>query len=499
MSATLWLALAFSSNASAAPGEACTACHAGIVQAFRSNGMGRSIQVRPAASPGTFYHRKSNRHYTVDGGTLKRYQVDAGDREINVITKPIDVALGSGRHAVTYLSRTAQGRLIELPLTWYGDRNGWAMSPGYDRADHADLRREVSDSCLFCHSSGPEPAQIDCARCHGSVQAHLSKPEKGTILNPRTLVAQRQLEICLQCHLETASRGIQEYLLQPSRTLWSFRPGEALTGYKMYFDRADSAGTDRFEFNHAGYRLLSSACFQKSEGRMTCTTCHDPHTAKVRADACSQCHPSAHDGQRPLCASCHMPRRTPADAIHTTAVDHKIAKTPKFQDPRTEDDAPYTGPVVPFYGQADGLSLALANVRSTSPETIALYRRHLERDPSSVGTLVALGKAYLRLNAARDAIPVLRKATRLDPMNSEARAHLGVALAVLGKDDEALLQLRRAVTDNPDHALSWINLGATLAAAGDTAAAIEAYSEAIRLQPDSSDARYRRSQLQSGR
>jgi cytochrome c-type biogenesis protein CcmH/NrfG len=52
--------------------------------------------------------------------------------------------------------------------------------------------------------------------------------------------------------------------------------------------------------------------------------------------------------------------------------------------------------------------------------------------------------------------------------------------------------LRRAVADNPDHALSWTNLGVTLEAVGDSKGARDAYSEAIRLQPDSSEARRRR-------
>ena len=39
-----------------------------------------------------------------------------------------------------------------------------------------------------------------------------------------------------------------------------------LADYKMLFDRTDAA--DRIEINHAGYRLLQSACFRKSEGKL---------------------------------------------------------------------------------------------------------------------------------------------------------------------------------------------------------------------------------------
>jgi tetratricopeptide (TPR) repeat protein len=194
-----------------------------------------------------------------------------------------------------------------------------------------------------------------------------------------------------------------------------------------------------------------------------------------------------------------MPKRVPADAIHTTAVDHKITRVPKFVKITTEDHKPYTGRVVPYYTSADKLSLALANIGPTTPGAIELYWRHLQRDPLDIGTLLALGKSYLRQNVAADAIPTLRKALQLEPMNSDARAHLGVAFAVTGRTAEALEQLRRAVADNPDHALSWINLGVTLAATGDGTAALAAFSEAIRLQPDSLEARHRRSLLEASK
>jgi tetratricopeptide (TPR) repeat protein len=194
-----------------------------------------------------------------------------------------------------------------------------------------------------------------------------------------------------------------------------------------------------------------------------------------------------------------MPKRVPADAIHTTAVDHKISRTQSFGKVSNEDHKPYSGQVVPYYTTADALSLAIANTGPGTPDIIDLYRRHLQRDPRDVGALIALGKSFLRRNAASDAIPPLRKALRLEPMNSDARAHLGVALAVTGKAAEALRQLRRSVADNPDHSLSWINLGVTLAAIGDEAGAIAAYSEAIRLQPDSMEARHRRSQLEAAK
>jgi tetratricopeptide (TPR) repeat protein len=406
---------------------------------------------------------------------------------VNPLEKPIDFTIGSGNHAITFVSRTAQRRLLELPVSWYRKTDGYAMSPGYDRADHFDFRREISASCLFCHSAGTEPAPIDCARCHGSTAAHLARPGRGNILNPAKLAAPRRMEVCLQCHLETASQGITDSLRRPGRPVFSFRPGEPLADYKLFFDRADGAAADRMEINHAGYRLLQSRCYLESGGRMTCTTCHDAHTAGTRADACLQCHAQPHT--REACASCHMPRRTAADAIHTEMTDHKIVRRPRFTNPEREQNAAYEGKVIDFYTKADARALALANLRG--PDT-AVYRRYLATDPDNAAVLAALGAGLLRNGEPRAAAETLQKALRLDPRDTNALNFLGVAKAVQGNHAKALEILARAAAENPDHALCRINLGITREALGDLRAALADYEEAIRLQPDSAEARHRR-------
>lgn len=80
-------------------------------------------------------------------------------------------------------------------------------------------------------------------------------------------------------------------------------------------------------------------------------------------------------------------------------------------------------------------------------------------------------------------------------MYTDARNHLGVAYGLLGRHQDSVNQLRRAAKENPDSALAWTNLGVTLEVVGDIKGANEAYTEAIRLQPDSSEARTRRARL----
>jgi tetratricopeptide (TPR) repeat protein len=449
--------------------------------------MGRSIGDRPVPVSATFYHRLSNRYYSISSTSIRRHQLDAGGQVINTMQKPIAFAIGSGNHAITYVSRTSEGRLLELPVSWYAKIGGYAMSPGYDRSDHLDFRREISASCLFCHSAGPEPAAIDCRRCHGPTEAHRARPMRGNILNPARIAPQRQLEICLQCHLETASQGITDSLRNPGRAVFSFRPGEPLADYKLYFERAGAAADDRMEINHAGYRLLQSRCYRESAGRMTCTTCHDPHAASFRAASCIGCHARPHTNGD--CAGCHMPKRVAADAIHTRMTDHKIVRRPAFTDSDREQNMPYAGRVIDFYTKSDSLSLELANARDPNPD---LYRRYLQRDPNNVPIQVALANALLRLKQPRAAIEILVRALRLDPRNTNALDYLAVAEAVQGNHRRALAILKRAVAKNPDHALCWINLGITHESLGDLNAALADYDEAIRLQPDSAEARHRR-------
>ena len=86
----------------------------------------------------------------------------------------------------------------------------------------------------------------------------------------------------------------------------------------------------------------------------------------------------------------------------------------------------------------------------------------------------------------------MEKAVRLNPRDTNALGYLAVAEGVLGNLKKSLEILQGAVISNPDHALCWINLGITHEAIGDLTSALLDYDEAIRLQPDSSDARHRR-------
>src|SRR5262249_55675877 len=151
------------------------------------------------------------------------------------------------------------GRIVELPVGWYAEKGSyWAMNPGYDRADHEDFRREITFQCMFCHNGypaiedgadasgtastfrGPLPEGIDCQRCHGPGRAHVEamqtgKPSAGktpaNIVNPARLSPERQLELCMQCHLESTSFRLPHSVVRFTRGMFSYRPGESLADY----------------------------------------------------------------------------------------------------------------------------------------------------------------------------------------------------------------------------------------------------------------------------
>ena len=298
-------------------GARCGACHAAIASSYRLSGMARSFARAQGSLPdldangrAAFYHAASRRWYTLErrGSTLylRRHQVGFEGKETNVLEASVDYVLGSGNHARALVHRTPDGRLIQLPVAWYAEDGTWAMAPGYDRPDHSGFRRAIDSECLFCHNAYPRetasrremPEGIDCERCHGPGEEHIRAVEAGlpaaairaAILNPARLSPERQLEVCMQCHLESTSRPLPYSVRRVGRAVFSYDPREPLAAYALFFDRASPH--DTLEVNHSAYRLRQSQCFRASGGRLVCTTCHNPHDAAQRRydSACRDCH-----------------------------------------------------------------------------------------------------------------------------------------------------------------------------------------------------------------
>ncbi|HEY7181048.1 MAG TPA: hypothetical protein VIC84_06500, partial [Blastocatellia bacterium] len=151
------------SDAGYVESAACAECHREIAEGYARTAMARTFRSAPPENDfpelerGAFRHDASEEFFTVyarDGWSyIKRHQVGFDGAATNVFEARIDYRIGSGNHARSYISRTKTGELIELPITWYAENGGyWAMSPGYDRPDHAGFSRKISYRCMSCHN-----------------------------------------------------------------------------------------------------------------------------------------------------------------------------------------------------------------------------------------------------------------------------------------------------------------------------------------------------------
>ncbi|HVW86398.1 MAG TPA: tetratricopeptide repeat protein [Bryobacteraceae bacterium] len=490
----------------------CVRCHRDIVEAYARTGMGRSFS-RAAEAQGKLYHAASDRSYEIAGGKMMRYQLGPGGRRVNEMEKSIDYALGSGNHAKTFLHRNPDGALVELPVSWYSEKGGlFAMSPGYDRPDHEDFRRQVAEDCMFCHNAYPRkdnalPEGIDCQRCHGPASDHKA------LINPAKLSRERQMDVCQQCHLEPTSSPPPSVVRRPERRPYSYRPGEPLTDYAVYFEAGIG---DRFEVAHQAYRLRKSACFLGS--RMTCTTCHDPHRAQPVAhfiEVCKSCHASTHRASE-NCLDCHMWKRRSDDAPHVVMTDHYIQrrKPASFTSGEAHVRVPYfpdENPGPQYYrngmkaSKAGDHAAAIRWFRQAiqSGDNPVAARRELAASmilsgdlsggaeesaklPDDTVAMTNLGNAYLQLGRVDDAVRVLEKA----PEEPRANNLLGLAELKAGDARAAESAFRRAINLQPDLAEANYNLGNLLAARSDYAEAAWYFGKAVAANPRDAESRH---------
>ncbi len=474
--------------------KTCATCHADIYQSYQSVGMSKSFTA-PAKDKfienfdlPPFYHDKSQRYYQLvpkgDELWFKRWQLDSRGREINLFTQQVDFILGSGHKARSYLYREPGGELFQLPIGWYSQKQQWGLSPGYDQANHSGVTRAIPRECLFCHNAFAEvpkgsdehfqpnlfpeklPHGTGCQRCHGPGAKHVETVLKGadsiatihqSIVNPAKLPVDKRDSVCFQCHLLPMVDLVGSRAF--TRTDYSFRPGEDINDYIHHIDATDARvkTEDRFEINHHAYRLRSSQCFSKSEGRLTCISCHNPHKkvpveerAAHYGKVCQSCHDKPHQSDQRKdgdCVACHMPQRRAQDAVNVVMTDHKIQRNDRQIDwlaPLQEQepiitDFDFLMPQKSPQGDMGQIYKVVTLMRvKVLPNYVDYLQALLNRvRPRELQPYFELARGQLMLKRYADAERSARALMKMAPDHFRPLQWLATALAAQQKYDEA--------------------------------------------------------------
>jgi predicted CXXCH cytochrome family protein len=356
--------------------------------------------VEDFTKPIQFYHKASDQHFTVyerDGKYYqRRHQVGFDGSETNVVEKQVDFVVGSGNHARTYLHRTPEGRIFRTsfslvcgkgrPLGEFPNRTGVAT---FRRLNMAHPGRHRLPAMPRPRPWRPENA-VRCRPGRFQVDFRIPGVAEHALVHDLRDGSQggwggRSLDSSdpgpVAAYSGSATRVVHavpsgNHQLSPAALdsstgpgAFSYRPGEPVSHYALHFDHAPGTGhDDKFEIAHHAYRLRKSACFEKSGGQLTCTTCHDPHDAP-RGEAaverytrvCSKCHASQLEKQiaqkrhttAKNCLECHMPKRRTDDVIHVVMTDHYIQRRKPardllapLQERHVTEETAYHGPVI---------------------------------------------------------------------------------------------------------------------------------------------------------
>jgi hypothetical protein len=314
-----------------------------------------------------------------------------------------------------------------------------------------------------------------------------------SIVNPAKLPPSLADDICMYCH-----QGAEARILQPGKTYLDFRPGahlyETLALFKRPVSEAQRAEADRLEtqppvrgsmetplwWKHSSLQI--SKCYQASQGKLTCSTCHSIHhptapqsqVVYFRAK-CMTCHAdrdcklSADERMRQQpandCVGCHMEKRAVAGIAHSSDTKHRIVRRPGqplpdvvFKQPtpdvpgllclnRPEEHA--ENPVPPLTKL-----IAYLEVMKREPTLHDYYLQVLgqlsQSAPQDPVVLVCRGmKALLEDKDYPQAANELSQAIQHGDEEPTTFLYLGQALARSGRDSEALRTFRRGVAAYP--------------------------------------------------
>jgi predicted CXXCH cytochrome family protein len=480
--------------ASTPPGnEACAKCHSAIVTSYSQTAMsGASGQAIDQLTPADFTHAASGVHYRVYAeNNAAMLSFDRPDDPTMHGTRRLQYFIGSGHRGRTYLF-SLDGFFFESPINWYAQKKVWDTAPAFQDAKFMPMNLPAYPGCLNCHTSasrapiaGTENRYdtplfahdgITCERCHGDNAAHIATG-KGEIVNPSKLAPARRDDVCMQCHLE-GNVAIE----QPHRKLANYHPGEDLGDDVHYYIYVDQE-SQQIRALGQSEALWQSVCKIKSGDKMTCTTCHDPHStpapekrvAFYRAK-CLTCHTDAfgaqHHADQPDCTSCHMPRTNTSNVAHTQATDHRILKLPMMPLQSLQTGAAAQLVRFPPPSQQTEIPSADANASSSTPAKPPAQTSAAQSDLSA-------------------AVPSATPEKTAPPGDARDLALAWEAIAQEGHSAaaiEAERYLNQAILEHPDDPVLLDSLAFIAQRRGDVAKARQLYEHALQADPQMIDA-----------
>lgn len=331
----------------------CYGCHENQHSAWTGSQHDRAMDI---AGPETVLGDFNDGVFASDGDTVRfqmrdgRYSARLAGPDGRIAEFPIPYTFGI-EPLQQYLAALPGGRLQALTIAWDTERGEWFdLYPG-DRAApgsafHWSGRLERwNDRCAECHSTDLRVgydtltssyrttwAAIDvgCQACHGPGAEHVrlaradesSTGHTGLVAYPAAAGIARELDMCARCH---ARRSAVSASHQHGRSFFDDY-SIALLREDLYYP--DGQILDEVYVTGS---FLQSLMYRRG---VTCTNCHDPHTARIVVEGnqlCTRCHneqPPAgfptlrardydsrsHHHHEPgsagsACVDCHMPTR----------------------------------------------------------------------------------------------------------------------------------------------------------------------------------------------
>ena len=559
--------------------QQCRACHADIYNSYIETGMGKSFDLAtPQKSSADFtkhhvvYDKFKNLYYHPYWKNNTMYILEyrlEGKDTIYKRTEKVDYIIGSGQHTNSHLMNV-NGYIYQLPLTWYAQLQKWDLPPGFENGSNSRFSRTIEFECMSCHNAFPSvtdftankfvniPNGIDCERCHGPGEAHLKDKIAGnlvdtaheidyTIVNPKKLPWERQIDLCQRCHLQGNS------VLKEGKTFKDFKPGMVLSDFWEVYMPKYKGQNDEFIMASHAQRLQLSKCFTESNKQnktagknfetlnLTCITCHNPHVSvkktgtQIFNNACIKCHSSntqtvcAETEKNRMvkqndCSSCHMPRSGTIDIPHVSVHDHWIKKPSKQGEidkikefaglycinNSTTTDLSKTKALINYVEKFNGNKTALLQANdliknNTEMDWLAaqIQMYFLQNDFESIVNKASfinvneqtnawlcyrVGQAFLSKNDFVRAELFFEKAVSLSPQSIDFIDKLAQAKIMLNKLDDAILLLNNNLKTNNKQEGSYVNLGFAYLKQNNIALAKNNYNKALALNPDNEQA-----------